>query len=903
MAGEGKLFVLKTQWFDFIYSKKTKSSAEKIARVADEMYAELCSKLGFEMTDRFPVSVTSSVESLNAFFSLAPYNLIVVYDTPPSESLDMHEDTLLAVFYHELTHAVTLNAKSPFWRAMAHFADVLTPAGISLTSFWFEGAAVSLESRDSAGGRLFDPFFTQLVTKAKLDDILKIRAFPSWRDVTGARDIFPGGQDAYAFGALFAEFLQEKYGIKKYGEFWNLAGTKTRLVPSIFKTCYGTSLSDEWQAFYDWIEIPSSALSVKDFGKIEYISKENAFVRAFDVFENEDGFFVVFFDSLSSGVFLSEFFQNGKIKKTRRLFSATGVNRLVFSSDGKKIAVTRTHEKRTTKSEVAEYDILSGAYHVIQSEGATSAFFEIENVSFLKIDSAHFDEIIFSPVFDETSSSKAFVSKKGLSWCVKIESGGKTFSVDFGKKIVHDLHVFSRNDGKLWLSFSWAELGKKRTFSRAGFLLFDETSKSATVFFQAQDGRAGILGARPVFLSDGSIFLVSLTEEFDRHPISLQPLPRMVCENFPVLEEKIEEIEKSEENEDFFDASEDFEEKPYHSIFYYKNGAKFPISILVRKNFSFEETGDIAFLGGTFLSANPWTDCIFMFSSGVNPFDFFGGSSARLSGGDGVFSYSAQGTVLFTKNGFQQTSSEVSLSLIPVRFLSGFVSLSFLSDFFYGEEPKDADTHFSRRGLHAFSTMSATFSTVHRENPKTFWYSGFLLKPFVYAEKKDYDWLLNGDLYRPDIEKKAINAGGTAQVRVPILFPFTITASLYPELDTLLKARVSAVVFNREIQKGIPALSVFVRRFYVTISYSGKIKCESERELFDIARIPSLVQNIQKDDYSDVATVLFSFDIAPNTGYAAQSLSFSVSAFATFRPHPSEQEKSWKIGATASVNF
>lgn len=217
-SGAKKLSVVKTTYFDIIYPPESEQAAKKIAAVCDSDYIEICSILNTEPYQRFPVTITHSVDSLNAYFSPVLYNSIVLYDTVPSSSLDMFENTIESVFYHELTHAVTLNMKNKFWRVMSGlFSDALTPAYLTLTTFWEEGATVSLESM-SGGGRLNNPFSMQIVAQAKIEN-----RFPSWRDVTGARDTYPGGTDAYIFGAAFAKYLQNTYGMEKYGDFWRSA--------------------------------------------------------------------------------------------------------------------------------------------------------------------------------------------------------------------------------------------------------------------------------------------------------------------------------------------------------------------------------------------------------------------------------------------------------------------------------------------------------------------------------------------------------------------------------------------------------------------------------------------------------------------------------------------------------
>ena len=188
------LHVIQTEYFDIIFPSECRESAQKIEAVCDDYYLEITRLLETDAYQRFPVTITRSVELLNAYYAAIPYNRIVLYDTLPESSLDMYQETIQSIFYHELTHAVTYNMKGSLCRALSVFADSMNPAWLSITTFWAEGATVSFESKGE-GGRLNDPFSTQIVNQSVIEG-----KFPSWRDVTGSRDTYPGGTDAYMFG-------------------------------------------------------------------------------------------------------------------------------------------------------------------------------------------------------------------------------------------------------------------------------------------------------------------------------------------------------------------------------------------------------------------------------------------------------------------------------------------------------------------------------------------------------------------------------------------------------------------------------------------------------------------------------------------------------------------------------
>ena len=329
MSGtKGSLNEIQTRYFDIIFPDSCIQTAQKIAAVCDLYYEEIASDFGYEPYQRFPVSITDQVESVNAYFSMAPYNQIVLYDTEMNYELDMNKKSVEAMFYHELVHAVSLNSKSPFWRGMSVFADFFTPAGISLTSFWFEGAAVAFESQKK-GGRLNDPFFTQKIAAAKLKSLSGKKKFPSWRDVSGARDIFPYGNDAYIFGSHFAGYLIQKYGKEKYAQFWKNAGSKTdfSFCAGIFYKTFGIKLDEAWNDFYEKLWVPEIGFDeynefISAENSVFFNSKKKSLVKTLDsFFDGQTGEWkTVWFDFFSNTVYLD----------SKKLFTAKNIQKFSF---------------------------------------------------------------------------------------------------------------------------------------------------------------------------------------------------------------------------------------------------------------------------------------------------------------------------------------------------------------------------------------------------------------------------------------------------------------------------------------------------------------------------------------------------------------------------------------------
>lgn len=367
-----KLSVIKTQYFDIIFPVQSEKSARHLALHADTLYEKLCDALLLDTHSLFgktrcPVLITPEYDVLNAYFTVVPYNRIVLRDCVPSSSFAVFSDTLVSVFYHELVHAVTLNIKSPFWHGTsAVFGDWVSPSLLlNFPTSFVEGAAVSFESVDGEG-RLNDNYSLHVLRQAKIED-----KFPDWRDVAGSYSLYTDGSLPYMFGASFSSFIQKKYGMRSYADFWKNGGTfyPFKLSAGIFKKTYGISLTQAWNDFKQTLVKPA----VAEHGVNPLFAQKSSEYR-----ESKKGKHlytcltasssaIAWYDAASFSVFTAQTVKdgrsgkNGNIKK-RFLYTSDLHERLSFSRDGKFLVSSGASGGSKAVHTVRVYDCERGSF-------------------------------------------------------------------------------------------------------------------------------------------------------------------------------------------------------------------------------------------------------------------------------------------------------------------------------------------------------------------------------------------------------------------------------------------------------------------------------------------------------------------------------------------------------------
>ena len=436
-AGKKQLFAVKTKYFEIIYPGECRKSAEILFEQADAVYSEVTSQYGLTPSFSLPIVLTPAVDSFNAFWTSAPYNHIVIYDTSFSVSSDLavFSETLIQTFRHELTHAVTYNMKSPFWNATSTiFGDCITPASLWISPGMAEGATVTSESAQGEG-RLNDEFAKHMVKQAKIEN-----QFPSYYDATGARDKYPTGS-FYYFNGAFHQWLQQEFGMQKYAEFWyRLVNLKSLTVGTAFKQVYRIKLKDAWKEFeksYPVPEIQANPLKtglVQDFfsSRNDKFSPENRTgsyltsltksQNAIAWLENSSGriFYVSkpdFQDNLNEKQNShTKSDKNGITSKPKMLVQVKNAQQISLSDDGRFIAISYfSDNSQGTKARIKIFDINKNKFFTVKTKGLKeSAIIKKQDKYFLvstkytsPTNSIYLEEIAFNSS-DEIQSTQFF---------------------------------------------------------------------------------------------------------------------------------------------------------------------------------------------------------------------------------------------------------------------------------------------------------------------------------------------------------------------------------------------------------------------------------------------------------------------------------------------------------------
>ena len=254
---------IRTPHFDIHYHQTEAALAGRLATIAEETRARLERELGAPR-GRVQVILVDQADIANGWATPAPYDAIEIAALPPEPDSFIGNTTgwLELVFTHEYTHIVHLD-RTQGWmgpvRAVLGRNPIVFPNAF-LPQWQVEGLATYEESRQTGQGRVPAGDFRSLVDVAARDG----RFAPRDRASGGLVD-WPAGHAAYAYGAYFHQFLEQRYGQERIAA---LADATAGRVPyfgsGAFRSVFGKSVEALWREFRDSRERVTAPSSLTD---------------------------------------------------------------------------------------------------------------------------------------------------------------------------------------------------------------------------------------------------------------------------------------------------------------------------------------------------------------------------------------------------------------------------------------------------------------------------------------------------------------------------------------------------------------------------------------------------------------------------------------------------------------
>lgn len=831
--GAKNIRVVKTQWFDIIYEPESEECATVLYQNADRIYGEIADFFCSEPRVRMPVVISSKIEQSNAYYSSQYYNHIVLYNNPAIEELAVSSDDFLSTFYHELTHAFSYNMKNGFWAGVGNvLGDCVNPAGLFITSGWSEGATVSSES-SKGEGRLNSEYSMHSVKQAKLEN-----HFPSYSDIQGASDKYPKGV-YYYFNGAFNEWLQKKYGLQKYSEFWyRCVNFRTLSAGLAFKKVYGIKLKSAWENFKNEMYVP--AVLAPDEKPVKEVKNISGAVYS-SLCSSQKGF--AWIEKKSETVWF-----NGK-----KLFAVRGIEKISLSPDGRLLAVSYTDSSSANyKRKIKIYDFNKNIWYNVSEFGLCDAIISFSSEGYVLISKGFKGQntwidrkkILFDKkgkiigfenleAIDSTSrftmpvsfapqnlngENYAYIKKNGTEYSLCVVKDSRLeweFKAPLDEMVMTGLSCSLSGEEGDWY-FSWTVSGSMPRLGK-----FNMYSHEYTLY--KEDFLGGIFN--PVRLADGRLLYESHfyreNKIFELNEMNLTKIQILADSVQPEL--ITDTPEKNSKNENLKNSLADIS-IPYNP-FVYTRGLLLPLSTMKVTSFDplAKDYGKSSYLfvGASYLTNNPWNSDFLTITAGWNPFERSSGASVTLSGETGtqLFSWSAE-----LQTQWKETNWNQSAGIGSFTFNFPFGNYSTL----YFKNTATAAYLHQKNFLYLADSLNVYYSYVHKTGPGYLEKGGFALG--IVQTFYTLNW------FELERKIKGINYSPFMNIYIPKLLPFnckdffvynlpaTLRFTFSPTKLMFFNGSAEVCLFEMDFQKAVPFLScLFLNRVYINGGYSWQM--------------------------------------------------------------------------------
>ncbi len=212
----GHWFTLQTPHFNIHFYDGEEAFAERVAHFAERAYRLNTRYFNWRPSGRVTVTLSDVTDSANGSASSVPYTFINAYGVPPDslDELNDFDDYVKLLITHEFTHVVHLDTiLSPCALIYNTLLGKTFAPNLAEPTWFIEGMAVLMESRQTTAGRLRSSFYDMHLRvpflEGRLFGLDQITAIPA---------AYPQGTAAYLYGSSLLRYIEDRYGPEKIRE-------------------------------------------------------------------------------------------------------------------------------------------------------------------------------------------------------------------------------------------------------------------------------------------------------------------------------------------------------------------------------------------------------------------------------------------------------------------------------------------------------------------------------------------------------------------------------------------------------------------------------------------------------------------------------------------------------------
>ena len=248
-------FTLQTPHFNIHFYEEERPFAERVAHFAERAYRLNTRYLNWRPSGRVTVILSDVSDSANGSASSIPFTFINAFGVPPDslDELNDFDDYIKLLITHEFTHVVHLDTMLSICPLAINTVLGRTYAPNLAEPTWFiEGMAVLLESRQTTAGRLRSSFYDMHLRvpflEGRMFGLDQISSIPA---------AYPQGTAAYLYGSSLLRYIEDRYGPGKIREIsqryadtcipGGLNRTAIKAVGRGYAGIFGAGLFDDWR--------------------------------------------------------------------------------------------------------------------------------------------------------------------------------------------------------------------------------------------------------------------------------------------------------------------------------------------------------------------------------------------------------------------------------------------------------------------------------------------------------------------------------------------------------------------------------------------------------------------------------------------------------------------------------